>query len=149
MAKFRFKLEAVLRHRTMIEQQKQRAVAGLEAERLRLEAFIRDCQRGVELERAELRARLGAADLHGARLQSGAAMRFIARAQRAALELAGALKRLAAAREELLFAARRRKAVEMLKERRFDEWRSDLARRELAAVDELAVMAAGRKEADL
>jgi flagellar FliJ protein len=149
MAKFRFKLDAVLRHRTMIEQQRQRALAALETERLRLESVIRMCQEALEHERAEMRGRLSAADLQGARWQAGASMRLIARAQRAAIELAGVFKRIAAAREELLAAARRRKAVELLKERRYEEWRVDQSRRELAAVDELAVMAAGRNEIDL
>lgn len=149
MAKFRFKLEAVLRHRTMIEQQKQRALADLETERLRLEAYIRRCQDGIEQERSELRGLLSAADLQGARWQAGASIRLVARAQRAAIELAGVHKRISAAREELLAATRRRKAVDLLKERRREEWVSEQSRREMATVDELAVMAAGRKDIDL
>ena len=71
--------------------------------------------------------------------------RLAGTAQRTVLELAGLLRRLESARAELLEAAKRRKAVELLKDRRFEEWRSDQNRRELAAVDELAVMAAGRR----
>jgi flagellar protein FliJ len=47
---------------------------------------------------------------------------------------------------DLLEATKRRKAVELLRERRFEQWRLDLERRETAAVDELAVMRYGRKE---
>jgi flagellar FliJ protein len=146
VAQFRFQLEVVLRHRKNIEQQKQRAVAELEVQRVRLENLIRQCQEGIARERAELKTRLSEADLRGARWQAAASMRLVTAARRAALELAGVHKRIEAARAELLEAAKRRKAVELLKERRFEEWRQMEARRDLAAVDELAVMAAGRKE---
>lgn len=144
MARFRFKVEVVLKHRKTIEQQKQRAVAELETQRVRIEGVIRRCQEGLVREKSELRGRLSDADLRGARWQAAASMRLIAAARRAALELAGVHKRIEAARAELLEAAKRRKTVELLKERRFDEWKLDESRRELAAVDELAVMAAGR-----
>ena len=146
MARFRFQLQAVLDHREMIEQQKQRAVAEIESQRVRLEHLIRGYQRGIVRERDELKRRLSEVDFRGVRLQAAAQLRLVVAAQRAALELAGVLKRLEAARRELLEAAKRRKAVELLRERRFEEWRLDQSRRELAAVDELAVMAAGRKE---
>src|SRR5690349_7684996 len=133
MARFRFQLETVLRHRRMIEREKQSAVAELETQRVRLENGIRDCQRAVAREKGELTGRLTEADLRGARWQAAAAMRLIAAAQRAALELAGVLKRLEFARADLLEAAKRRKAVELLRERRFEEWRLDQNRREMAA----------------
>ena len=146
MAKFRFQLEAVLKHRKNIEQQKQRAVAELEIQRVRLEGAIRGFQDGIAREKAELRGMLNEADLRGARWQAAASMRLLNAARRAALELAGVYKRIETARADLLEAAKRRKAVELLKERRYEEWRQTEARRELAAVDELAVMAAGRKD---
>ena len=86
---------------------------------------------------------LQAADMRGVRFQAGAATRLIASAQRAVLELAGVHKRLEAARAVLLEATKRRKAVELLKERRFEEWQQEQARREAAATDEIAVMRAG------
>ena len=95
-----------------------------------------------------MKAGLVAGDINAVRLQSGAAVRLAAAAQRKALELAGVLKRLESARAELLEATKRKKAVELLKERRFEEWKRDQDRRELAAVDELAVMAAGRKDGE-
>lgn len=149
MARFRFSLEAVLRYRKSLEQLKQKAVAELEIERVRLEGLIRQQQLGLERERSELSGLLTEADMRGVRWQAAAAVRMVAVAQRYAIELAGVLKRLEAARAELLEASKRRKAVELLKERRFDEWRTDEAHRELASVDELAVMAAGRKDDQL
>ena len=145
MARFRFSLQSVLEHREMIEEQKQLAVARLESERIRLEGQIRRYQQGITLEKDQMRQSLRGGDIRAVRFQSGAAVQLAGAAQRAVLELAGLLRRLESARAELLEAAKRRKAVELLKERRFEEWRTDQNRRELAAVDELAVMAAGRR----
>lgn len=144
MARFRFSLQAVLRHREMIEEQKQRAVALLESERSKLEGRIRAFQQGILREKVEMRTALGEGDIRSARQQSAAAVRLATSAQAAAIELAGVFRRLELARAELLEATKRKKAVELLRERRYEEWKSDQNRRELAAVDELAVMAAGR-----
>src|SRR5262245_41080180 len=129
MPRFRFALQPVLDHREMIEEQKQRAVAVLEAQRVRLEETIRDHQRGITPERQEMRASLRAGNLRAVRLQSGASVRLAAAAQRAVIELAGVHRRLEAARTELLDAAKRRKAVELLKERWYEDWRTDQNRR--------------------
>lgn len=143
MARFRFQLEAVLQHRLRIEQEQQRIVAELETTRERLEGTIRTCQEELLRERSEMRSMLQAADMRGVRFQAGAASRLVAAAQRAVIELAGIHKRIEAARAVLLEATKRRKAVDLLKERRFEEWRQEQARREAAATDEIAVMRAG------
>ena len=145
MPRFRFRLQAVLEHREMVEEERQRSVAALERERVRLEDAIRACQRSIERERDELRSGLGGGDIRGAKLQSAAMLRFITDAQRHVLELAGVLKRLERARAALLEAATARKAVELLRERQLSEWRSAERRAEASETDELAVMRAGRK----
>lgn len=145
MSVFRFKLQPVLDHREMIEQQKQRVVAVLEADRLRLENLIRDCQRALLEESAAMRECLGLSNIRGVRQQAAASMRLTVTAQRAAIELAGVLKRIETARADLLAASKRRKAVELLRERRHEDWMLEQSRRELAAVDELMVMRAGSR----
>jgi flagellar FliJ protein len=144
--RFRFKLQAVLDHREMVEQERQRAVAALERERVRLEEVIREAQQAILREQAGQRSGLSAGDLLAARRQSAAAAHHSTGAQRAALELAGVHKRLLNARAALLQAAKERKAVDLLRERHFDAWRNEENRREASAVDELAVMRAGRKD---
>src|SRR5437868_3972080 len=117
MPRFRFKLQAVLDHREMVEEERQRAVAMLERERVRLEDVIRECQRSIENEQGELRAGLLAGDLAVARRQAAAAAHHNVAAQRAVLELAGVHQRLLVARAALLKAAKARKAVDLLRER--------------------------------
>lgn len=151
MAGFIFELQAVLDHRTAVERQRQRDVAALEAQRVGLEEEIRGYRMRIESAREELRRALGSeqggpgsADLLAARREAAASLHLIARAQQAARRLAGVLSRLDRARAELIRATVDRKAVEALRQRRFEAWKSERQRRESAAMDELNVMRAGR-----
>jgi flagellar protein FliJ len=146
MPRFRFELQAVLDHRQRQEREHQRIVADLERQRVALESTIRACQNGLSEERGHMRALLAAADVRGARQQIAAASRLTAQAQRAVLELAGLHKRIEAARAVLLEATKRRKAVELLKERRLEEWSRAMNKKEADAIDEIAVMRAARGE---
>jgi flagellar export protein FliJ len=85
-------------------------------------------------------------DLRGVRFQAGASLRLVTLAQRAVLQLAGVHKRLDAARLLLLQATTRRKGVEILKERRHEEWKYRQRKLEEAATDELSVVRASRGE---
>lgn len=152
MARFRFKLQPVLEHREMIEREKQRAVGHLERERRRLEETLRTTHAAIEREQGELRQTLGpshAIDAQAIRVHFAAAGHLHAVARQTVLKLAGVTRRLEGARAELLLAARRRKAVELLRTRRLEQWKLDESRRETAAIDELAVMRAGRLGASL
>lgn len=153
MAKFRFNLEAVLEQRRAMEKERQREVAALERARLEIERELRGRQRAIEGAREDLRDALGKGeagaavmiDFGGVRLQSRAAFHQTQQAQMTAIRLAGAMRKVEAARARLLEAARARKAVEMLREKRYEEWRRDQERREAAAVDEINVMRAARR----
>lgn len=149
MSVFRFELEAVLTQRRAAERVTRQALAHIEREREAIEDYIRECHRGALTARNDLRDRLGAGglvDLRSVRVQAGASLTLVARAQRAVLELAGVHKRIDAARIELLRAAVRRKSVESLRERRYAEWARDQARKEEARLDELMVMRGAGEE---
>lgn len=146
MPGFVFGLQPVLEQREREEQACQRRVAELERARVELEEEIRGCQRRIEQERADLREHLAAAshapvDLASARLQANASLHHVARAQQAVVKLAGVHRQLDKARLELLEAATRRKAVELLRDKRRDAWEREQDRREAAAMDEMAVIA--------
>lgn len=158
MAKFVFKLEAVLEQRLAREQQRQLEVARIERERLEAERDIRAYQEAIERERDELRLMLSAeqardasssepslVNLDGARMQASAAVRLTARAQQAVLKLAGIHRRLDAARIDLLQAATERKAVELLREKQYEEFRREQARRDEAVTDEISTIKAARR----
>ena len=152
MARFVFELESVLTQRQREERDRQLAVAALERRRLELEEFIRGCQRRIEQEREDLRGQLGSGeetvrvDMDGVRVQANAGLHMVARAQRAAIELAGVHRRLETARTTLIEATTGRKAVERLRDRRYEAWLEAQKKAEAAEVDELATMRAGRKD---
>jgi flagellar protein FliJ len=146
MRRFTFQLDPLLRVRRRAERARQRAVAELERERLTLEEHLRRQQRHIAVGKASLRDHLvGEVRVHDLRGQAAASMKMMSQAQRVVIELAGVHQRLVAARSELMNAARQRRAVEMLREKRFAEWKRDMDKRETAALDELAVIAAARK----
>lgn len=150
MAVFRFQFEAVLKHRRDQERREQMVVAELESRRHGLEATIRQHQRGIVSARGDLRDRLApgaSVDLRSVRLQASASLHLVGLAQRAVLELAGVHEKLDRARRVLLRASVRRKAVELLKERKQQEWLQEQSRREDRALDELAVMRMAAEDA--
>jgi flagellar export protein FliJ len=155
MPRFVFQLEAVLKQRLAAERERQLEVAALERERGALEEKIRAYQQELTQERHELHDQLAGAsggaslDLRGVRFQAGAALRIIANAQRSVLQLAGVHKKIDAARLLLLEATTKRKAVEVLKERRYEEWKAQQKRVEDAAADEINVMSASRGEGSI
>lgn len=146
MARFVFEFEAVLKQRKAEEREKQLVMAAVERERLALEDQIRGAQREIEAEKGELRAALagGGVDLRGVRQQAGAAMGRLKLAQQLVLRLAGVHRRLDSARMELLLVTTRRKAVEMLRERKLEAWNVERNRLEAAAMDEITIMRAAR-----
>jgi flagellar FliJ protein len=147
MPRFRFTLDPLLRARLRREQHCQREVAKLERERLDLEARLRRYQGDLAAGKDSLRDRLvGPLDTSALRLQAGQARQIMRSAQQIVIELAGVQKRLEGARAELLQAATQRRAVELLRDRRFEAWKRRIEKAETAAVDELAVQAAARRE---
>lgn len=155
MAKFKFELEPVLRLRRRVEEERQRAVAELERQRSGIEERIRAHQASISASKRDLRQMLAGekmavevegavggwgesgVSLRGARLQANSALHMVAQAQRAVVELAGVHGRLDVARLALLRAMTQRKAVEVLKQKRYEEWRAEVLRKEQAEVDEM------------
>lgn len=148
MPRFVFTLEPVLELRRRAERAKQVELGVLERERLAIEAEIRAIQEHIEGERRELSERLGAtsAVINGAlvRLQAHAVLQVHARARRAVLRLAGVTARLERTRSELLEATVARRGMEVVRERRFDEWRQEQNRRDAVALDEISTQRAAR-----
>jgi len=146
MAKFIFTLDPLLRARLAVEQQHQRAVAVIEQERRGLEERIREQQRQIAEGKQTVRGGLiGDIDAQGLRQHAAASLHMMRKAQRLVLELHGIHRRLEAARAGLIEAAKARRAVELLRERRWEEWKFAEEKAETAALDELAVIAAARK----
>ena len=143
----------MLRQRESEELQAQVRVANVEAERVALERRIRGAHLLAQDERDSMRQYLGgdgvAVDVAAARRQAAAIRRATTEAQRAVVQLAGVHKRLNAARAELIRCTTRRKAVETLRERRFQEYLAEHKRREAAAMDEINITRAARADDEI
>lgn len=139
MARFRFQLQPVLDARLRAEDDRRREVSELEGERRRLEEGLRRRQEAITGTRDEVRSSLiGAVRPDELRSQANASLTHMRDAQRTVLELAGLHRRLETARASLAEAAKARRAIELVKERRQEAWRRENDRREQAALDELA-----------
>ena len=88
---------------------------------------------------------MGAIDPSMLRGQANASLAGMRDAQRVVLELAGIHRRLQSVMAELRAASRDRRAVEILKERRFEDWRREQDRREQAELDEIAMIRGSRR----
>lgn len=161
MARFRFNLEHVLEQRQRAERDAQIAFAAIERERVALEMQIRGFQQTLVGFKRDLRGALAGGPpvsgdggsalrapitLTNVRLQAGASLLVMGKAQSAVVQLAGVHKRLETARAALLDAARARQAVELLRERRFEQWKREQAKQEAMELDDLSTMRAGRDD---
>ena len=147
MSKFVFALEPLLRTRRAEEESAQRAVADIQRERYALEDRIRRKQQAITIGKSEQQNSLtGVLDMSILRGHAGSTLRLMRDAQRIVLELAGLHKRLEVVRDKLREDTRRRRVVELLRERRFASWKRAEEKIERDSLDELAVIAAARKE---
>ena len=147
MPVFRFKLGPLLTARKQEERSAQLAVAALERQRLALEHTLRRHQQNILAGKQELRDRLvGELRMPIMRDHAASTVQLMRLADRIVLQLAGLHRQIEQARAKLIEATKRRRAVEILRERRFEQWKRDLERAEDAALDELAVQQAAREE---
>ncbi len=139
MGGFRFELEPVLRQREQVERQKQVAFAAIDRERLALEGELRAARAMIEDERRELRRRLGGVGgrFGAVREQALAVGALDRRAAGIGVRLGEVLQRLEEARGELVEASADRRAIELLRERRYELWRREQLRREQRELDDI------------
>ena len=139
MPKFVFQLDAVLRHRKMIEEQRQRELGAVQTEMAKMQAELRsidEAAKGVsdDVRNNRLTGRLDMTFLAAHR-------RYLLAMQRKAVALAqrmAAQQQLVdAARRQLAEAAKQRKIIEKLKERQHERWKIEQSRKELEQLSEV------------
>lgn len=139
MARFRFTLARLLDRRLKEEEARRLVLAKIEGHRRALEDALRDRQREISAGRDEWRRQLvGEIDPAALRHQAGASLGLLRKAQRTVIEIAGLEKSLVRAKEDLIEAARARRALEILRERRLAAFQAVEARREREQLDEFA-----------
>ena len=141
MAKFVFKLEAVLRQRKHVEGERQRALAIVQAQMAQLQSELRAVNETVQTSTTDLRENrlTGRLDLHFL----AAHRRFTLATQRKAMNLVQKMalvqRSVDEAQQALVEAMKQRKAIEKLREKHEQRWREDLARKEANRLDEVAM----------
>jgi flagellar FliJ protein len=148
MSVFVFNLQSLLDLRVREEQSTQRDMSLLMREKAEIDERLRRHQRAIEDGKQALRDDLvGIVDVRRLRLQTHAAFGVMRDAQGAAIALAGLARKIENARILHQEARAKRRAVELLKEKRHAEWMREQERREVALLDELAISSSyGHKE---
>ena len=144
MAKFDFKLEGVLRQRKHVEQEKQRILAEKQRAMVEIQQALVRIQEQMQASNEDIRKNHLVGTLN---MQFIAAhRRFLTGMQRQTIttmqRLTLAQRAVDDARLELAEAAKHRKAIEKLKEKQFERWRADQARKEQAQTDEIGMQLA-------
>lgn len=138
MARFRFRLEPMVRLREFEEGERRSALAVIQREAAVLEDRIRVLQQRMDEARRSLQTGLvGAVDGHLIRGHAAQSIALDNQARRLALELAEVYRRRDVAQAALLEAIMRRKTLERLREIRFEAWKGDLVKREGRELDDV------------
>ncbi len=149
MAKFVFELKVLLEQRRREERDRMKAVAEIERERLEIEQAALRLAAEMRAERETLKQELAGeegVDLGSVRMQANASLHGVRKTHELALQGAATITRLEAVRAELLEATTRRRAVELLRERRFEAWLAGERAKESREVDELVTARYGRPD---
>lgn len=141
MAKFRFRLQAVLRHRLQIEEERQRALATVQQQLTTLTNELKAMDEQVEQANQDLRTNHLVGPVNVGYLT--AHRRFIVGVRRQAMLLVQRMalvqKQVDDARLALAEAAKQRKIIEKLREKQLERWRQEAARKEGDALDEIGM----------
>lgn len=141
MPSFTFKLQSVLQHREMLEQEAQRVFAEVSARKAALQVRVKAMDDQVHDVLNDLRANhlTGTLDL----VFLAGHRRFMLAMQRQGLELVAQLQALQAevdsAQAALAEAAKQKKILEKLREKQLARWQESAAAKERAASDEIAM----------
>lgn len=149
MPKFVFPLEAVLRHRTRAEQERQRELAVAQAEMSRLQDELKALNEAMQSSSADMKANhlTGSLDVNFL----AAHRRYTVAMQRKGLttvqDMARQRRKVDEAQRLLNEAAKERKIMEKLRERQHERWAAEVGRKEAAGLDEVGMQLAYRNHA--
>lgn len=148
MARFEFKLDPVLRHRRMIEEQCQRDLAQLLRRQMILQSQITSLQETIVADKRSMAGALvGQVNVDRIRQHGVHSNHIAVRVQKVAIELLKLRGKIEQAREKLLTATKARKAVELLRNKRYERWMTEQRRAETREADEMATQAYARRMA--
>lgn len=146
MAAFRFELDALLKKVRRSEDDAQRELAKSLRQRMILQSQIQADQRSISQAKLRLAdALVGTVDLDRVRQFAQFSGTLTQRAQSIVVRIFGLERQIIQHRELLSKASRKRKAIELLYEKRYEAWKRVQSRRQSAELDEMAIEAHRRR----
>lgn len=142
MARFQFKLQTVLKHRLLVEEQAQRDLAQFLRHRMILMTQLRNIQETISQSKRELgQGLVGKVDMDQVAQFTRYSGQATTRAQEIVQRLALLEKQIEGSRAKLLKATADRKAMELLRNRYLELWQKEQDRRDVADLDDMASQA--------
>lgn len=139
MARFVFKLQALLQHRLALEDRAQRELAKTMRQRLILQSQLQQMQQTITRSRHDLtRGLVGQVEVDRVLDFARYSGQVADRARRIVGKIAELDALARSQREVLAGAVRQRQAVELLRDRQLEQWKLDQSRRETTELDEVA-----------
>jgi len=146
MAKFVFKLATVLKQRQTVEDQLQRELAKLMRHRMIFHNQIRSIQTELSDSKGQLTAGLiGKVDLVSISQFARFSGQSQLRAQTIVRQLARLENHIVQAQKQLAQAMRQRKALDLLRDKQYQQWKRTQLRREASRLDDLATQSYTRQ----
>jgi flagellar FliJ protein len=144
MAKFKFKLQGVLRQREHAEQEKMRALAVCLKQEADCKLEISRLNDSVEKSNDDMRANhlIGVLDMSFITAHRRFMIAMHRQAASLAQKLANAQQRVIEARLALAEAAKQRKVLEKLRDKRHEQWKAEIAAKEARDLDEIGMQLA-------
>jgi flagellar export protein FliJ len=144
MAQFKFKLAAVLRHRASVEKERQRDYALALARQKEIEDQLKALDQSMRATNDDVRQNhlVGRLDVSFITAHRRFLLGMRQKASALAAALAKAQKETEAARVVMAEAAKRRMVLEKLRETQEGRWREEMGRKEMMALDEVAMQIA-------
>ena len=139
MAEFKFKLEPVLKQRKQLEDQAQRDLAQLLRHQMILENQLRDMQQTINTNKHALTDVLKSTVEVSHVRQHGVHVNHVrAKAQQIVLQMLALNRQIDNARAVLQQAMKQRKAIELLRDKQYEDWRKTTLKREALELDEIS-----------
>jgi flagellar protein FliJ len=144
MAKFKFKLQGVLRQREHAEQEKMRALAVCLKQEADCQAEIAQLNDSVQKSNDDMRAHhlMGVLDMSFITAHRRFMIAMHRQAASLVQKLANAKQLVVQARQALAEAAKQRKVLEKLRDKQKERWQADIAAKEMRDLDEIGMQLA-------
>ena len=146
---FRFPFDPVLRQRRQEEQTIQRQLAEIVRRQLIVETRLQEIQNQIRSGKQDLGIELlGEVNTTVIRTQANMSIQLDMQARQLALSLAEIYQQVEKVRKELVHASQRRRAMEILRENRYEQWKMDIKKEEEKEQDDMTMTRMANRSKD-